>query len=57
MSKSIWKSKTFWFNVASAAVMIASGQAGISIPPKVAVPVITVGNVLLRLLTNQPATF
>ena len=52
--KAWWKSKTIWFNVASVAVMLGSGQFGIDIAPNVAVPLVTAGNVLLRILTAQP---
>jgi len=51
MSKSIFKSKTFWFNVLGIGVAVASG--GI-IPGNVATPVIAVGNVVLRLVTKEP---
>lgn len=47
--KSIFKSKTFWFNVVSIAA--SYGQL---LPPKYAVPVVTIGNIGLRLITNQP---
>lgn len=56
-SKSLLQSKTFWFNVASGAVSVASGQMGFTVPPKVAVPVLAIGNILLRLLSSQPVTF
>jgi len=55
MQKSIFASKVFWFNVASGAVALASGQMGVNIPAKYAVPVLTVGNILLRFITTQPA--
>jgi hypothetical protein len=51
MSKSILKSKTFWFNVLGVGLTVASG--GI-IPSNVATPVIAVGNVVLRLVTKEP---
>ena len=56
-TKSIFKSKTFWFNVLSLAVVAGGGQLGIPVPPKVAAPLLTIGNIGLRLLTNQPASF
>lgn len=52
-TKPWWKSKTVWFNVLSAVVLLGGGQLGIHIPPNVAVPMVTAGNVGLRLLTNQ----
>lgn len=51
MSKSVFKSKTFWFNVAALAVH----AAGI-LPAKYAVPIAGIGNILLRLLTDQAVT-
>ena len=47
--KSIFTSKTFWFNVLG----IATAYGNI-LPPKYAVPVVTIGNIGLRLITNQP---
>lgn len=55
-SKSIFKSRTFWFNVLSLVALAGSGQLGIPIPSKVAVPLLTIGNLGLRLLTNQPVS-
>lgn len=55
-SKSIFASKTFWFNVLSLAVVAGSGSLGVTIPPKVAVPLVTIGNLGLRWLTNQPVS-
>ena len=56
-SKNVFASKTFWFNAISTAVTVASGQTGLNIPPKIAVPVVAIGNIVLRLLTKQPVTF
>lgn len=52
-TKPWWKSKTIWFNVLSAVVMLGGGQLGIHVPPAVAVPMVTIGNVALRAITNQ----
>ena len=52
-TKPWWQSKTLWFNIASLAVAAGSGALGIPIPPKVAVPVVTIGNAALRIITNQ----
>lgn len=49
--KSIFTSKTFWFNVATGAVSY-SGY----LPSKYAMPVAVVGNILLRFITKQPVT-
>lgn len=54
MQKAFWKSKTLWFNVASLAVAVAGGSFGIPVPPNVAVPVIAIGNFVLRLMTDAP---
>lgn len=51
--KAFWKSKTLWFNVISAAVALGSGGFGIVIDPTIAVPIVTIGNALLRLITSQ----
>jgi hypothetical protein len=50
-SKNIFKSKTFWFNVALAAATMSD-----TLPPKYGVPVGVAGNLMLRILTNQPAS-
>lgn len=52
MSKSLFKSRVFWFNVLSVSVAAATGGL---VPPVAAVPIVSVGNVLLRLITTQPA--
>lgn len=54
MTKAWWKSKTLWFNVLTGAVMLGQGQLGIHIPVEVATPIISGGNLALRLLTKQP---
>lgn len=45
-------SKTLWFNVATLLVSLAT-----TLPPEYAVVTATIGNILLRYLTNQPVTF
>lgn len=52
-SKSLFLSKAFWFNIISLAVMAASNGL---IPEKYAVPVLTVGNVLIRLFSTSGPT-
>ncbi len=47
-TKHILKSKTFWFNVITLGVTV-----GGLMPPKYAVPAVTIGNVMLRLLTSK----
>lgn len=51
VSKSLFASKTFWFNIVTAAVEL-SGV--LPIPPGVAAAVVGIGNVVIRLLTDQP---
>lgn len=53
-TKAFWKSKTFWLNVLSIGLAVAGGQLGIPVPPHVAVPVLAVGNLILRTVTTQP---
>ncbi len=54
MSKSLFTSKTFWFNLAALAVAIGSGQAWVPIDPKVAGTLVAVGNIALRRITEAP---
>ena len=51
MSKSLFKSKTFWFNIVTAALELSQV---IPLPPGTAVLIVNVGNIVLRLLTNAP---
>lgn len=50
-SKSIFKSKTFWLNILGTAITVASSGV---IPAKAAVPTLAVGNVILRLISQDP---
>jgi hypothetical protein len=52
MSKSLFASKTFWFNVVTAAVELTGV---LPVPAGVSTAVVGVGNIVLRLLTNKPA--
>ncbi len=52
MDKSIFASKTFWFNVVSLAATVAG-----FLPPQYAAVALPVVNVLLRLVTSQPVSF
>lgn len=54
MKKSLFKSKTFWFNTLSLVVAAASGQLGFDLPANVAAPIVAVGNLLLRVVTKEP---
>lgn len=52
--KKIWKSKTFWFNVAAAGLSLVMAKAGIVVDPALQGMVIGGGNTLLRVITKQP---
>lgn len=53
--KSIFSSKTFWFNVASAALLVLQEvSASQLLSPEKQVIATLVGNILLRFITNQP---
>lgn len=54
MKKAWWKSRVVWFNILTLGIMAGQGQLGVEVPPSVAVPLVTVGNVILRILTSQP---
>ena len=54
MEKSIFASKTFWFNVITLAISLGQGQLGIQLPADVSAAIIAVGNVLLRIVSSQP---
>ena len=49
-TKSIFASKTFWFNLASTIVI----AGGVLPPTKTVLTVVTAANVGLRLMTSQP---
>lgn len=55
--KSIFKSKTFWWNIISALVAIFALPEFISIIPSAYLPVIglvsAIGNLILRMITTQ----
>ena len=50
-SKSLFKSKTFWFNVVATVVHFSG-----FVDPKYAVPVAAIGNIILRLLSSGEVT-
>lgn len=50
-TKNILQSRTFWFNVATAAITYAG-----YLPPQYATYIVAVGNIILRFLTTQPVT-
>ena len=60
-SKPIYKSKTFWFNALTGALTVAAAlqNSALAADPKVQAGVvlfITVGNAVLRLISDQPVT-
>ena len=54
MSKSIFQSKTVWFNVGTALVAAAAGGLGYQFPTEVAFWIALVGNTILRYATSEP---
>ena len=55
--KSIWSSKTFWFNVITILLGFAEVVAKTyPIPPEVLALIIGLGNLVLRMITSQPVT-
>lgn len=54
-SKSIFLSKTFWFNVLATGVELANSYGQfLPIPPATIGIAVSVGNIILRRLTKQP---
>ena len=51
-AKSIFVSKTLWFNLLSIAVTI-----GGILPDQLAVPIVAVANIGLRIISGQPVKF
>ena len=51
MSKSLWKSRTFWFNLLTAAAELT---AVLPLPPGTLTIAAAVINVALRLVTSEP---
>lgn len=54
--KPVWKSKTIWFNVIGVAGTLLSHAAEL-LPPHYAAVALAIGNLALRLVTEQPVTF
>jgi hypothetical protein len=50
-SKSLLQSKTFWTNV-----LLGAAQVSGYLPAKYGVPIQTIANVVLRVLTDSPVT-
>lgn len=54
MSKSIFASKTFWFNVGTALVAVGNGALGFALPLEYVIAISAVGNLILRYNTELP---
>ena len=57
--KAVWKSKTFWFNLLALVVIVANslGFGEFQADPNLesyALVIVTVVNIVLRLITKQP---
>jgi len=53
-TKAWWRSKTLWINVIAGAALLAQSQLGLVIDGEVQAAILTVVNLLLRLITNEP---
>lgn len=55
MTWKIVKSKTFWFNLISGAIVVVDQLVGSKmIPPEYAASAIAIGNFILRMITTKP---
>lgn len=52
--KGLLKSKTFWFNVVSGILAFVNATNGELISNETSGTIITVGNILLRMITTKP---
>jgi len=55
--KSLFRSKTFWVNTLAFAAMFAQGWKGWVISPESQIGLLTVINVILRLVTKEQITW
>lgn len=57
-TKSLWKSKTFWFNTISGVIGVVGQIQGFLPPPALpyVAAVVAVGNIVLRMITDQPVS-
>ena len=53
MKKALWRSKTFWFQVLSAAAALSGA---IPMPPELLAIIVAVTNVGLRIVTSEPVS-
>jgi uncharacterized membrane protein len=58
MRKRAWrkmvKSKTFWFNLITGALVVTDQLTGKVIPAQYSASIVAIGNVILRYLTTKP---
>jgi len=57
MGKKIWTSKIVWVNVIACVLAVIQSQTGWVAPPETQGAVLTLVNVLLRAVTNQPVVW
>ena len=55
-TKKLWASKTFWLNILSATVAVASGSYGELLPAKIAIPLLARANIAIRIFTVLPVS-
>ncbi len=53
-TKAWWRSKTLWINLVAGGALLAQSQFGFVISPEVQGAILTVINLVLRLITNEP---
>lgn len=54
--KGLLKSKTFYFNLISGILAFVNEATGKIIDEQTAIIIITIGNIILRMITNKPLT-
>jgi hypothetical protein len=57
MGKRIWKSKIVWTNIVALGLAVVQSQTGWVIPPETQGAVLTLINIILRGVTNEPVTW
>ena len=54
-TKPWWQSKTLWFNALGLSIVTVQALAGTEVlSPGITVPVLAIGNAILRFVTTQP---
>ena len=54
VGKKFWESKTFWVNVLALVGIVVQSQTGSEISPVIQGTILTIVNVVLRLVTKEP---